>query len=236
MRNPIIAALDVPDPEEALKLAQTIAPEIGMVKVGMELFTRAGPTALQTLRQIGLGIFLDLKFHDIPNTVAGAVRSAATLGIDMLTLHTCGGERMLAAAAEAARHSNANPRPKLLGVTVLTSMAEVDLASVGVSDKVENQVERLAKIAVNAGLDGLVCSPLEVANLRRWVPAEFELVTPGIRPTSPSASDDQRRSATPQSALAAGATWLVIGRPIYQAEDPRAAAAAIRDSVKGSDR
>lgn len=231
MHNPIIAALDVPDQSAALTLARQIAPQVGMVKVGLELYTRTGPQGLTALNEMGIGVFLDLKFHDIPNTVAGAVSSAAALNIDMLTLHTGGGERMLRAAVEAAHQAPADQRPKLLGVTVLTSMDDTDLQSVGVDTPMSAQVERLAKLAVDSGLDGLVCSPLEVARLRAWVPETFELITPGIRPAATAGGDDQRRSATPQAALEAGATWIVIGRPIYQAPDPAAAARSIRETL-----
>ena len=227
MRNPIIVALDVPTAEAALTLAERLAPVVGAFKVGSELFTSAGPDIVRRLRATGAAVFLDLKFHDIPNTVAKAVAAATRLDVQMLTIHTGGGREMMqsaeAAAQQTALQSGRNA-PLVLGVTVLTSMDSNTLTEIGCEAHVGKQVERLAKLAVQAGLRGLVCSPLEIAALRPLLPEKMQLVTPGIR-TGTDKPDDQRRTLTPKEALQAGASWLVIGRPIYAAADPRAAAA-----------
>lgn len=233
MRNPIIVALDVPRMDAALELAAQLAPVVGAFKIGKELFTSAGPEVVRRIRTLGGAVFLDLKFHDIPNTVAKAVEAAVQLDVQMLTIHTCGGATMMRAAEHAAQTSAARrgqPAPLVLGVTVLTSMDGSDLAEIGVATGVAQQVERLAGLAVTSGLRGLVCSPLEITALRPFLPAEMQLVTPGIRPAD-SRSDDQKRTLTPAEALAAGASWLVIGRPIYAAENPRAAAEKILASL-----
>lgn len=224
MRNPIIVALDVPTAARALELAGQLAPVVGAFKVGKELFTACGPAIVSRLRELGGAVFLDLKFHDIPNTVARAVEAAARLDVQMLTVHAAGGRAMLSAAESAAR--NATTPPLVLGVTVLTSLDDAELGRVGVADGVERQVERLARLAVEAGLRGLVCSPRELPRLRQALPATVQLVTPGIRAPD-AAADDQKRTLSPQDALAAGADWLVIGRPICAAPDPRVAAEAI---------
>jgi len=225
VKNPIIAALDVPDAEEALKLAEAIAPAVGAFKIGKELFVSAGPDIVKRVRDTGASVFLDLKFHDIPNTVAKAVASAVRLDVQMLTVHTCGGTAMLKAAVKAAGDG-----PLVLGVTVLTSMDENDLADVGVQKSPADQVLHLAQLATRAGLKGLVCSPKEIAPLREVLPPEVQLVTPGIRPAG-SDSDDQKRVMTPAEAISAGADWLVIGRPIYAAENPRQATEDILSSL-----
>ena len=225
MKNPIIAALDVPDAEEALKLAEAIAPAVGAFKIGKELFVSAGPDIVKRVRDTGAAVFLDLKFHDIPNTVAKAVASAVRLDVQMLTVHTCGGTAMLKAAVKAAGDG-----PLVLGVTVLTSMDESDLAEVGVQRSPADQVLHLAQLATQAGLKGLVCSPKEIAPLREALPSEVQLVTPGIRPPGADAGD-QKRVMTPADAIGAGANWLVIGRPIYGADNPRAAAEGILESL-----
>jgi orotidine-5'-phosphate decarboxylase len=233
MHNPIIVALDVPAAETALKLAEQLAPVVGAFKIGKELFTAAGPDIVRAIRAAGGNVFLDLKFHDIPNTVAKAVESAVRLDVQMLTIHTSGGLAMMAAAEKAAHDTAsklARPAPLILGVTVLTSMDERDLAEIGVNASPAAQVERLALLASQAGLRGLVCSPLEIGSLRRLLPAAMQLVTPGIRPADAKA-DDQKRTLTPAEALRAGANWLVIGRPIYAAPDPRAAAERILASL-----
>jgi len=233
MHNPIIAALDVPTAEQALKLAREIAPAVGAFKVGSELFTSAGPDIVQRLRKTGAAIFLDLKFHDIPNTAAKVVASAARLDVQMLTIHTGGGLEMMRAAEESAQQtalqSGCNA-PLVLGVTVLTSHDANTLKEIGCESNVGKQVERLANLAVRAGLRGLVCSPLEIAGLRQILPAQIRLVTPGIR-TGAEKADDQKRTLTPREALDAGANWLVIGRPIYAATNPRAAAESILRSL-----
>jgi len=231
--NPIIAALDVSDADQAIRLAEQLADAVGAVKIGKELFVTAGPDIVRQIRATGAKVFLDLKFHDIPNTVAKAVAAATRLDVQMLTIHTSGGADMMAAAENAAQETAAEcgaESPLVLGVTVLTSMDTADLAGIGIAAEPAEQVERLARLAADAGLRGLVCSPLEITRLREFLPREMKLVTPGIRPAT-SDTQDQKRVMTPADAIQAGADWLVIGRPITQAEDPRAAAAAIRDSL-----
>jgi orotidine-5'-phosphate decarboxylase len=233
MRNPIIAALDVPTAGQALKLATAIAPVVGAFKIGKELFVSAGPDIVRHVRDTGASVFLDLKFHDIPNTVAKAVASAVRLDVQMLTIHAGGGSEMMRAAEKSAQdtaRSLGRPAPLVLGVTVLTSMDSNALAEVGCGTHVGHQVERLATLAVKSGLRGLVCSPLEIADLREILPAETQLVTPGIR-TGAEKADDQKRTLTPKEAIQAGANWLVVGRPIYAAENPRAAAEKILESL-----
>lgn len=236
MRNPIIVALDVPTAERALDLAARLAPAVGAFKIGSELFTHAGPDMVRRLRATGAPVFLDLKFHDIPNTVAKAVEAAVQLDVQMLTIHTSGGAAMITAAEQAA-HAAAAARgtavPLVLGVTVLTSLDDPSLAEIGFSMGAAAQVERLALLAAKAGLRGLVCSPLELPRLRQRLPGSVQLVTPGIRPPD-AAADDQKRTLTPAEAVAAGADWLVIGRPIYAAPDPRAAAERILASCSSS--
>ena len=232
-RNPIIAALDVPDAETALKLAAQIAPAVGAFKIGGELFTSAGPDIVRRIRERGTLVFLDLKFHDIPNTVSKAVAAAVKLDVQMLTVHASGGTAMLKAAETAAQESArqlGHEPPLVLGVTVLTSFDSHALSEVGFDPNPARQVRRLADIAIKAGLRGLVCSPLEVAELRQMLPAGTQLVTPGVRVES-NPADDQKRTLSPRQALDAGANWLVIGRPIYAAPDPRAAAEAIWASL-----
>ncbi|MBM3824532.1 MAG: orotidine-5'-phosphate decarboxylase [Verrucomicrobia bacterium] len=225
-RNPIIAALDVPTATQALEIAQAIAPHVGMFKVGGELFTRCGPSIVASIVELGRPVFLDLKFHDIPNTVRKSVGNAVALGVQMLTVHTSGGSAMLAAAAEAARG-----KTLVLGVTVLTSLDDNALRQVGVNGSVTGQVERLAQLAVQSGLQGLVCSPLEIQPLRRLVPGSTQLVTPGIRPSGAPRTDDQARTLSAREAMRAGANWIVVGRPIYAAPDPAAAAEKLEQEV-----
>jgi len=234
MHNPIIAALDVPTAEAALKLAQQLAPAVGAFKIGKELFVAAGPDIVRRIRDTGASLFLDLKFHDIPNTVAKAVASATRLDVQMLTIHTSGGLEMMRAAEESSQQAakaDGRAAPLVLGVTVLTSSNGGTLAETGCEPDVVAQVERLARLAVKAGLRGLVCSPLEIVALRKILPAQVELVTPGIR-TGAEKADDQKRTLTPRQAMQAGANWLVIGRPIYAAENPRAAAEKILESLR----
>ena len=234
--NPIIAALDVPTAEQALKLAQGIAPVVGAFKIGKELFTSAGPEIVQRVRATGAAVFLDLKFHDIPNTVAKAVAAAVRLDVQMLTVHTSGGSEMMRAAEQAAQATAqqlGRPAPLVLGVTVLTSHDTASLAEIGCDPNIGRQVERLAQLAAKAGLRGLVCSPLELVALRRILPVAMQLVTPGIR-TGAESADDQKRTLTPLAAMQAGASWLVIGRPIYAAPNPRVAAEQILISLGGS--
>ena len=234
MQNPIIAALDVPTVEQALKLAQQIAPVVGAFKIGKELFTSSGPDIVRRVRDMGASVFLDLKFHDIPNTVAKAVAAAVRLDVQMLTIHASGGSEMMRAAEQAAQQTAAQlgrPAPLVLGVTVLTSQDSATLAELGGETDVVKQVERLALLAAKSGLRGLVCSPLEIVALRRILPPEMQLVTPGIR-TGAEKADDQKRTLTPREAIQAGASWLVIGRPITAAADPRAAAESILNSLR----
>lgn len=233
MRNPIIAALDVPSAEQALALAEQIAPAVGAFKIGKELFVAAGPDIVRRVRATGAPVFLDLKFHDIPNTVAKAVASAVRLDVQMLTLHASGGSEMMRAAEKAAQDTAkmlGRPVPLVLGVTVLTSSNRETLAEIGCDVDPEQQVLRLARLAAASGLRGLVCSPLEIVALGKILPAEIQLVTPGIR-TGSEKADDQKRTLTPREAMEAGASWLVIGRPIYAAENPRAAAEKILESL-----
>jgi orotidine-5'-phosphate decarboxylase len=237
MRNPIIAALDVPSEQAAISLAEKIAPTVGAFKIGSELFTSTGPDIVRKIRAKGVGVFLDLKFHDIPNTVAKAVAAAVRLDVQMLTVHCGGGPAMLRAAEMAAQETArtlAKTPPLVLGVTVLTSMDGAELNAVGVAADVGHQVGRLARVAIGTGLRGLVCSPLEIAELRAMLPSEVQLVTPGIR-TGLELSDDQKRTLTAREALEAGASWLVIGRPIYAAKDPAAAAEEILRSISTVD-
>ena len=232
-KNPIIAALDVPTPEQALKLAVQIAPVVGAFKIGGELFTAAGPDIVKKIRATGAAVFLDLKFHDIPNTVAKAIASAVRLDVQMLTIHTSGGGEMMRAAEKSAQDTAKSlglPAPIVLAVTVLTSSNNETLAEIGSESDMQNQVSRLAQLAVKSGLRGLVCSPLELIALRKILPAHIQLVTPGIR-TGTEKADDQKRTLTPREAMLAGANWLVIGRPIYAAENPRAAAEKILESI-----
>ncbi len=233
MQNPIIVALDVQSAESALALAKQLAPVVGAFKIGSELFTSAGPDIVKAIRATGASVFLDLKFHDIPNTVAKAVAAATRLDVQMITIHTSGGAAMMRAAEESAKKTAKEiglKTPLILGVTVLTSMDSNELSEIGVAPNVGHQVERLAELAVQAGLRGLVCSPLEIADLREIIPAQMQLVTPGIR-TGNEKADDQKRTLTPAEAMKAGANWLVIGRPIYAAKDPRQAAESILASI-----
>ncbi len=232
-RNPIIVALDVPTADAALKLVEELAPVAGGFKVGSELFTRAGPDIVHRIRERSALVFLDLKFHDIPNTVAKAVAAAVQLDVQMLTVHTSGGLDMLKAAEQSAGESAwraGRTPPLVLGVTVLTSLDSGALKDIGLDANVDYQVRRLATVAVRAGLRGLVCSPMEVAKLRPAVPPNMQLVTPGVR-TGAEKADDQKRTLTPREAMAAGSSWLVIGRPICAAENPRAAAEKILESL-----
>ena len=227
-QSPVIVALDAPDPDTALALARRLDPAACRVKVGKELFTAAGPALLGALHELGFEVFLDLKFHDIPNTVAGALLSAARQGVWMVNVHASGGRRMLEAAAGAL--AGISDPPLLIAVTVLTSIDEQDYGELGFTRSLEGQVEHLALLARDCGLQGVVCSAREAPLLRSTCGADFALVTPGIRPAG-SAMDDQRRVLTPAEALAQGSTYLVIGRPITRAADPAAALAAINDSL-----
>lgn len=224
----IIVALDFPSASAAEALYTQLDPALCKVKVGKELFTRAGPALVEDLVKRGFAVFLDLKFHDIPNTVAQACRAAAELGVWMVNVHASGGRTMLEAAREAV--GTAQDRPLLIAVTVLTSLKEADLNEVGINSTVEVQVERLAGLSHDCGLDGVVCSPKEVTKLRHSLGSDFCLVTPGIRPAG-SDVGDQKRIMTPAEALQAGASYLVIGRPITQAADPMAAMNSIEQEI-----
>lgn len=229
----IIVALDFPEAKSAMALVQRLDPALCRVKVGSELFTAAGASFIEEVIARGFGLFLDLKFHDIPNTVAAACRSAARLGVWMLNVHASGGKPMLEAAREAIpRREGA---PKLIAVTLLTSMGPSDLEDIGVAGTTEQAVLRLAMLAKASALDGVVCSAREAAALRSACGAEFCLVTPGIRPAD-AAAHDQRRIMTPSGALANGSSYLVIGRPITCAPDPLTALSAIHAEIAGGAR
>lgn len=232
--NPrIIVALDFPSENTALALVDQLDPARCRLKVGKELFTRLGPGLVRALKGRGFDIFLDLKFHDIPNTTAAAVAAAADLGAWMVNVHASGGEKMMTACRERLENFG-NDRPLLIAVTVLTSMGPDDLAGIGIADSPQAQVSRLATLTRNCGLDGVVCSAQEAAALKAEQGTGFKLVTPGIRPLS-AAKGDQQRIMTPTEAIRAGSDYLVIGRPITQAADPLAALEAIhREVVSGS--
>jgi len=219
----------VPTADAALKLVEQLAPVSGGFKVGSELFTSAGPDIVRRIRGLGAPVFLDLKFHDIPNTVGKAVAAVVRLDVQMLTVHASGGMEMLKAAEQSAQQTArqlGHAAPLVLAVTVLTSLDGSVLSQVGLDPDVSRQVRRLANLAHQAGLRGVVCSPREVAELRQVLPPSMQLVIPGIRPQTAPA-DDQKRTLTPREALGLGANWLVIGRPICAAADPRAAAEKI---------
>jgi orotidine-5'-phosphate decarboxylase len=224
----IIVALDYADAVSALALVERLDPALCRLKVGKELFTVAGPELVRVLVARGFEVFLDLKFHDIPNTVAAACRAAAGLGVWMVNVHASGGRRMMTAAQEAL--VGLDKRPLLIAVTVLTSMSEEDMGEVGVSGAPSDQVLRLARLTQACKLDGVVCSAQEAAMLRADLGADFRLVTPGIRPAGADVGD-QRRVMTPVEALRAGATDLVIGRPITGASDPLAALKQIQSDI-----
>lgn len=221
----LILALDIPTREAAAPILRQLRGQLQWVKIGLQLFTAYGPDYVREVAGMGFNIFLDLKLHDIPHTVARAVESLAPLPIQMLTLHTAGGGEMMRAARAAQQQHN--PRLLLLGVTVLTSMDSAGLNEIGVASPATGQVARLGQLAADSGLRGLVCSPLEVALLRAQLPATMQLVTPGIRLTGEAGGDDQKRVMTPADAARAGSTYIVVGRPILQATDPAAAARTI---------
>jgi orotidine-5'-phosphate decarboxylase len=230
---PIFCALDTTDLEAARQLAKAAAAAGCGIKIGKEFFAAHGPAGVRQVRPDGVALFLDLKFHDIPNTVAGAVRAAAAaMRPTFMNVHASGGGAMLQAAAEAAA-SVGGDRPRILGVTVLTSLDRDDLTSIGVTVSIAEQVRRLAKLARDNGADGAVCAASEIADLRATCGSDFTLVVPGIRPAG-SAAGDQKRVMTPVEALQLGADWLVIGRPITAAADPTAAARAIVAEIKAA--
>mgnify|MGYP001818509080 FL=1 len=215
--NPVIVALDYPASEPALALAEQLSPSLCRLKVGKELYTRCGPGLVEKLQAMGFEVFLDLKFHDIPNTVAGAVRAAGELGVWMVNVHAGGGRRMMEAAMESLQAFQS--KPLLIAVTVLTSMTEEDLRELGYRETAAQRVLRLAALTAESGLDGVVCSAMEAEELRRARGEDFCLVTPGIRLAGDSAND-QRRVVTPGEAMANGADYLVIGRSVTGADNP----------------
>ncbi len=225
MPSPIIVAVDFADTKSAWNFIDKVEPKDCRLKIGKELFTHAGPTFINEIQQKGFDVFLDLKFHDIPNTVAKAVAAAADLGVWMVNVHASGGARMMEAAKDAL-YSFGNDAPLLIAVTVLTSMDSTDLKEIGIHLSPLEQATLLATLTKNCGLDGVVCSAKEVQSFRTRLGSDFKLVTPGIRPVGAGA-DDQRRIMTPQRAQAAGADYLVIGRPITQSQDPAQTLASI---------
>ena len=230
-KDRLAVALDYPDAYQAMKLVDSLGQTCQWFKVGMELYYAAGNDIIRQLRDRGFDVFLDLKLHDIPNTVAGAVRSATKAGASLLTIHASGGSAMMTAAAEAAK---APGSPRLLAVTVLTSMDDAQLAATGITASPAEQVLKLAKLARQSGIDGFVCSAEEVAAVRAATGPQTLLVIPGIRPAG-AAIDDQKRIATPSQAIAQGASMLVVGRPITQAKDPAAAAEDILNEIAQSE-
>jgi len=227
-QSKIIVALDYPETEQALDLAKTLSPSHCRLKIGKELFTRGGPQFIEIIQKLGFEVFLDLKFHDIPNTVAAACRVASNLGVWMVNVHALGGRRMMEAARDAV--INSTHQTKLIAVTILTSHSDSDLHEIGLSGTAQENVLRLAKLANDVELDGVVCSAQEATMLKNNISADFLLVTPGIRPTW-SVKGDQSRIMTPSAAISAGSDYLVIGRPITESEDPQAALLKITEEL-----
>jgi orotidine-5'-phosphate decarboxylase len=231
--NPLICAIDTTDIDEANSLIERLNGYIGAIKLGLEFFTANGAKGVQKLEHYQIPVFLDLKFHDIPNTVAKAIKATADINTYMMTVHTSGGRAMLQAAIDASMELSlitGKARPLIIGVTVLTSLDQADLSMTGITDNINDQVARLADLAQSCRLDGVVCSPYEIGALRKQCGNDFALVVPGIRPEGVS-KDDQKRTMTPVEAVKKGATHLVIGRPLTQAKNPKAAAKAILESL-----
>ncbi len=233
-KDKIIFALDVADNTSAQEWIKTLSGQVGWIKVGLELFCATGPALVKDITSQDIRCFLDLKFHDIPNTAAGAVRSATALGAEMMTIHISGGRAMMKAAVQAATEEAERlgvRRPNLIGVSVLTSLDENDMRDLNISKAPSEQAAHLAALAAECGLDGMVCSPADLELVRKNVPSDFTIITPGIRPAW-SAKGDQARIATPASAIAAGSSMMVIGRPISQADDPVDAVARIIKEIE----
>jgi len=231
MQNkPIVVALDFDNGKQALELVERLDPQRCRLKVGKELFTSEGPQLVESLQKKNFDVFLDLKFHDIPNTTAKAVAAAANMGVWMVNVHASGGQRMMEAAAESLQ--GFKRKPVLIAVTVLTSMEQQDLAGIGLDVTPQQQVERLAKLTQNSGLDGVVCSAQEAQSLKQLCGPDFQLITPGIRPSF-AQQGDQRRVMTPEQAMKAGVDYMVIGRPITQAKDPIEALTLIEQELLG---
>ncbi len=232
--NPIICALDTQEVDEATSLAREVMPHVGAIKLGLEFFTANGAAGVKQITQLGVPLFLDLKFHDIPNTVAKAIAATAGMNMFMMTVHTSGGHNMLRAAMDASdrvAQVTGKERPLVIGVTLLTSLDQDDVSLIGFHHTVQEQVLRLADLAQSAGLDGVVCSPFEIAPIRKACGSQLTLVVPGIRPEG-AAAGDQKRIMTPKEALERGADYLVIGRPITENKDRAAAAQAIAQTLQ----
>jgi orotidine-5'-phosphate decarboxylase len=233
-RNPIICALDTTEISEADTLIGGLRGHVGAIKLGLEFFTANGASGVRALSHHQMPIFLDLKFHDIPNTVARAIKATVGINTFMMTVHTSGGRAMLQAAIDASMevaNVTGKDRPLIIGVTVLTSLDQADLSMVGIKDRLPDQVARLADLAQSCRLDGVVCSPYEITGLRKQCGDDFTLVVPGIRPAGHNGGDDQKRIMTPAEAAGKGADYLVIGRPITEAKHPAEAAARIAESI-----
>lgn len=229
--SPVIVALDFPSQDSAMALVDQLRPSLCRLKVGKELFTRLGPAFVEKLVQAGFDVFLDLKFHDIPNTVAAACDAAADLGVWMINLHASGGTKMMETAMQ--RLAGKSHRPKLIAVTILTSLGEAEIHEIGFQGTSADNVQRLSALAQSSGLDGVVCSPLEAAAIRAQAGSDFLLVTPGVRPATASL-DDQKRVMTPAGAIRAGSSYLVIGRPVTAAPDPLRVLKEINSSLKST--
>ena len=230
-KSPIIVALDYPEIKPALHMAGKLDPKYCRIKVGKELFTTAGPSIIENLSKMGFDVFLDLKFHDIPTTTAKAVKAAANMGVWMVNLHASGGQHMMESCREILEQSTLKKKPLLIAVTILTSMNQDDLNKIGISNKIEQHVLFLAKLAQKSGMDGVVCSAQEAKVLKNNIEKNFSLVTPGIRPANYLTKDDQCRITTPAQAIIMGANYLVIGRPITKANNPMSVVKTILNDI-----